>query len=128
MDLAIETSPVISSTTETLVIPDTVAKDLNSTLATSTSTVQTTAPTLEEQISNKPPFSVEDSKLKNHDIKTTQETKPSENLKTANGGGVAVKPSNQQNQKPSTVELHPPPHEHMGLEASIAYLGDDIKR
>lgn len=26
------------------------------------------------------------------------------------------------------VELHPAPHESMGLEASIAYLGDDIKR
>lgn len=26
------------------------------------------------------------------------------------------------------VELHPAPHESMGLEASVAYLGDDVKR
>lgn len=29
---------------------------------------------------------------------------------------------------PSTVELHPAPHESMGLEASVAYLGDDVRR
>ncbi|XP_050546768.1 uncharacterized protein LOC126908597 [Daktulosphaira vitifoliae] len=29
---------------------------------------------------------------------------------------------------PSTVELHPAPHESMGLEASVAFLGDDVRR
>lgn len=114
MDLAMETTPMISSTTETLVTPD---KHLNSTLVMSTSTVQTTATPLDEQTSNKP------TKTDHQELKTAQEPKePIEQLKAS--GGVAVKPPNQ---KPS-VELHPPPHEHMGLEASIAYLGDDIKR
>lgn len=29
---------------------------------------------------------------------------------------------------PSAVELHPAPHESMGLEASVAFLGDDVRR
>ncbi|CAH0382147.1 unnamed protein product [Bemisia tabaci] len=29
---------------------------------------------------------------------------------------------------PTAVELHPAPHESMGLEASIAFLGDDVRR
>lgn len=32
------------------------------------------------------------------------------------------------NASPSTVELHPAPHESMGLEASVAFLGDDVRR
>ncbi|XP_065199575.1 serine-rich adhesin for platelets-like [Planococcus citri] len=40
---------------------------------------------------------------------------------TVNGNG------NANGAAPTVVELHPAPHENMGLEASVAYLGDDVK-
>lgn len=49
-------------------------------------------------------------------------------LKTPGQSSNAYRPALVNSASPSTVELHPAPHESMGLEASIAFLGDDVRR
>lgn len=48
--------------------------------------------------------------------------------KTPGPSSNAYRPALVNSASPSTVELHPAPHESMGLEASIAFLGDDVRR
>lgn len=52
---------------------------------------------------------------------------PASGLKSPGPSSNAYRPLTN-SASPSTVELHPAPHESMGLEASVAFLGDDVRR
>ncbi|XP_026810237.1 mucin-5AC [Rhopalosiphum maidis] len=49
-------------------------------------------------------------------------------VKSPGPSSNAYRPPMTNSASPSTVELHPAPHESMGMEASVAFLGDDVRR
>lgn len=49
-------------------------------------------------------------------------------VKSPGPSSNAYRPQMANSASPSTVELHPAPHESMGMEASVAFLGDDVRR
>ncbi|XP_025204185.1 flocculation protein FLO11 [Melanaphis sacchari] len=49
-------------------------------------------------------------------------------VKSPGPSSNAYRPPMANSASPSTVELHPAPHESMGMEASVAFLGDDVRR
>lgn len=53
---------------------------------------------------------------------------PAAAVKSPGPSSNAYRPPAASGASPSTVELHPAPHESMGLEASTAFLGDDVRR
>lgn len=115
-------NPIVSTTTED-----------SSTTTTISTTSTTVSSTLADVQNASTPITPDNSTVV---IANANSTTPVPTSTTTSYSGIkspgpssnAYRPSLANSASPPTVELHPAPHESMGLEASIAFLGDDVRR
>jgi len=128
-----------SSTSTTTTIQPSVKAAIATAATTTESTVSTaatasaavTATTVESEVQNSMTAVSENSTVAatNYTTWSTPATvtlPPS--VKSPGPSSNAYRPQMANSASPSTVELHPAPHESMGMEASVAFLGDDVRR
>lgn len=109
--------PVTSATTPTT----------TTAAATTTTTTTTTAAATAEVRNATTPAANHAAGHVNSAVPTMSSTTYSPAVKSPGPSSNAYRPL-ANSASPSTVELHPAPHESMGLEASVAFLGDDVRR
>jgi len=109
LEIDVDVSTTDPATTATEVVPTSTAAGTTTSTAASTTATATTA-SAPEAVRNATVAAASS---------TAAHPAPSSN---------AYRPPANNNASPSAVELHPAPHESMGLEASVAFLGDDVRR
>lgn len=124
---AIVTATAATSTVSTVSTAATAA--ISETVASASAAV--TATTVESEVQNSMTAVSENSTVAATN-NTTWSTPATVTLpaavKSPGPSSNAYRPQMSNSASPSTVELHPAPHESMGMEASVAFLGDDVRR